>query len=198
MRRLLATLVTACALPAHGDVVELNANAAFDQDIADVVVHAPAGGTALWSPTDLSGNPASGSLMLNGPAGRYTLRACVRPATTLPAGRYVFDFSLRSQGTAPAILVSESIFAFGGDDPVNDGPCDGPWTAYLRYGGQTPVAAPAQIGESIPTYAFPLLHVIVQVDKSDAGPLFIDDWSVRVDTDVIFRDSDGAAQLFTL
>jgi hypothetical protein len=197
MRRLLATLVTACALPVHAEVVELNANAGFDRDIAGVVVLGPPGG-AHWSPNDLSGDAGSGSLMLSGPAGRYTLLLCVRPAAALPAGRYVFDFSLRSQGTAPATLVSESIFAFGGDDPVNDGPCDGPWTAYLRYAGQAPVAAPAVIGSSIPTAAFPLLHVIVQVDKSDAGAVFVDDWSVRVDTDVVFRDPDGAAQLFTL
>ena len=198
MRRLLAILVTACALPVHAEVVELNANASFDQDIAGVVALAPVGGSAQWSPNDLSGNPASGSLVLEGPAGQYTLLLCVRPITALGYGRYVFDFSLRSQGTAPAGVVSESIFAFGGDDPVNDAPCDGPWTAYLRYAGQAPVAAPAQIGSSIPTSAFPMLRVIVQVDKTDAGPLVVDDWSVSVDTDVVFRDPDGAAQLFTL
>jgi len=198
MRRLLATLVTACALPAQADVVELYVNSAFNQGIAGVVVRAPTGGGALWSPTDLSGDPTSGSLALYGPAGRYSLLLCVRPAETLPIGRYVFDFSLRSQGSAPALVVSEGIFAFGGDDPVNDGPCDGPWTAYLRFAGQTAVTAPARIGSSIPTHAFPLLSVIVQVDKTDAGPLLVDDWSVSVDTDVIFRDVDDAAQLFTL
>src|SRR5690242_2356754 len=90
-------LVLGLSATAAADVVELHANSRFDQDIAGVAVHAPVGGSAQWSPTDLSGNAASGSLVLNGPAGNYTLALCLRPSTALPFGRYMFDFSLRTQ-----------------------------------------------------------------------------------------------------
>ena len=51
---------------------------------------------------------------------------------------------------------------------------------------------------AIAATATPLLQVLLTVDKGDAGPLLVDDWSVRVDTDVIFRDEDQPATGFSL
>ncbi len=201
MRRIsaLATLLFALVgADASAAVVELHANSGFDRDVAGAsLIGAPGGGSLGWSATDLTGDVDSGSLVLTGPAGRYKVQLCLHPMQAFGFARNVYDFAARVQGSAPASVKTEGIFALAGDQ-VSDLACEGPWLAYLVHAGTSSVQQPTELRSAIAATATPLLQVLLTVDKGDAGPLLVDDWSVRVDTDVIFRDEDQPATGFSL
>lgn len=196
MRR--ASIVLCAALLACGSararVIELHANAGFDRDIAGVVATPPAGGSVAWSSIDLTGDPDSGSIVLSGPPGLYTLYVCVLPEPQLKPIRHFFDLSVRARGDAGSSLLFEGIFTTAFEPPNH--PCEGAFAAWVRR--YSPVVQSTRVDASISAYAWPGLGVNVQVTKSSGEPLLIDDWSVHVDEDIIFRDDDQPATVFSL
>lgn len=190
---LLAWLLLACAT-AHGRVIELHANSGFDGDVAGVVATPPAGGNVAWSTVDLTGDPDSGSISLTGPPGLYQLYICVLPEPQLKPIRHFFQLSVRARGGVGSSLVFEGIFTTAFEPPNH--PCEGAFAAWVRRYSQ--VAQSTRVDASIAAYAWPGLGVNLQVTKSDGEPLLIDDWSVQVDEDMIFRDDDQPATVFSL
>lgn len=183
---------------ASAAVVELHTNAGFDRDVAGATLTgAPIGGSLGWSATDLTGDVGSGSLVLTGPPGRYRVKLCLHPLQAFGFTRQTWDFSTRVQGSAPAVVQLEGIFELAGDQG-SDLACEGPWLAYLVHAGVSTVQQPVHLRRAIVADATPLLQVLLTVDKADAGPLLVDDWSVRADTDVIFREDDQPATGFSL
>lgn len=189
---LFASLI-ACA-SAHARVIELHANAGFDRDIAGVRGVAPEGGSMSWSDTDLTGDAGSGALMLTGPAGSYVVEICAHPEAQLKPIRHFYEFSVRARGGAGAALLHEGIFTFAFEDFTT--PCEGGFAALVRR--YATIGASTLIDASIPAYAWTGLSAILHVTKPDDGPLLIDDWSVHVDEDMIFRDDDQPATVFSL
>lgn len=202
MRRLLATIVfaLASAASARAEVIELNANAGFDEGLAGVFAFAPPGGNVGWTAGGFGNAPGSGALALTGPAGRYVVRLCLSPQSALPGDkRSEFRITARVGAPQGATVVTQARFGFGGDAPGSDAPCDGPLTAELR---RTETVAPSNdatpVGSGINTNAWPQATVELVIDKVGDAPLLVDDWRVSVDTDVVFRDEESPAYIFSM
>ena len=195
MRR--ASMFVACSLlacaSADARVIELHRNAGFDRDIDGVTVVAPSGGSATWNAADLTGDANSGALLLTGPAGLYQLSFCTLPEQQLKPIRQFYEFSVRASGGAGSSMLHEGFFNWYSDTGL---PCDGALIGWLRR--YSSISATSSSDASIAAGAWPGLSVVLQVTKADAGPLLIDDWSVRVDEDLIFRDDDQPATVFSL
>ena len=176
----------ACA-GARAATLELNPNAHFDADVAGLVLSgAPAGAALEWSPLDLTGRVPSGSARLSGPAGTYFVSICGQ-VPPLPFARY--DFAARVRLRSPdgaATVFGELVPMFGGDDPVDGGPCRRPRVDYASaYGFPAPEADfGLLIRNSMlwPDVAFGLV-----IHKPD-GDFLLDGLSLTIDGDPIATD----------
>ena len=148
-------------------------------------------GSITWSPTDLLGNPGSGSVVINGPRGVYSLYVCFKAERLFGIAREFRTEIVSASSGASARLITNVTTGFQGD-AGETGDCVGPATddvdgvdARLDVAGIVQHVTPPQSLE----YLGPLVTFSATVHKFDDGVVMLDAIRLIPDLDLTFRES---------
>lgn len=196
-RTRIAAFMTAVALASDASAQTLPSlveNPEFDAGLSgwSTQVSTPGGSGAItWSPVDLLGKAGSGSVVVSGPRGVYTLFLCFRADRLFDVAREFRTELVTATTGVSARLITAVTTGFPGD-AGETGECVGPATddvvgvdTWLDVPGLVQHATPRQSVE----YPGPLITFSVTVHKFDDGVVSLDGIRLVPDADLMFRES---------